>query len=117
MARRVGAWAVGAHRGPLVSTAVGVVLVASGAIFARLLWLLPGPVAPIAIIVSVVGLFLEYVAWTVGAGAMLLTRFGTRGRGETPTGGQWAPPIPPIPPPPLPATGAPVSDPDLPLQE
>lgn len=118
VARRVGAWAVGSHRGPLVATAVGVVLIAAGAILARLLWLLPGPVAPIAIVVSLVGLFLEYVAWTVGIGAMLLTRFGTRGRGDTPVGGQWVPPpVPPPPPPPIPATDTPVSSRDLPLQE
>ena len=94
VAQRVGTWAVGPGRGSLVATAVGVVLIAAGAILARLLWLLPGPVAPIAIVVSVLGLFLEYVAWTVGLGAVLLTRFGTRGLSD---GGEFY--VPPVPPP------------------
>jgi hypothetical protein len=109
VAQRVGTWAVGAGRGPLVATAVGVVLIAAGAFLARLVWLLPGPVAPIAIVVSILGLFVEYVAWTVGLGAMLLTRFGTRGAVD------MAPPyVPPVPPP-VPTAGASPSD--LPLQE
>jgi hypothetical protein len=78
VARRVGEWAAGT-RGPAVETAVGVVLIAAGTLVARLLWLLPGPIGAIAAVVWLVGLFLEYAAWTVGLGAMLLTRFGTRG--------------------------------------
>ncbi len=95
VARRVGRWVVGDHRSPLVAAAVGVVLIAAGAILARLIWLLPGPVWPIAATVGVIGLFLEYVAWTVGLGALLLTRFGTQPL--TPVAPVWAPP--PVPPP------------------
>ena len=42
---------------------------------------------------SIVGLFLEYVAWTVGLGAVLLTRFGTRGLSDG--GDFYVPPVPP----------------------
>jgi hypothetical protein len=76
-----------------------VILIAAGTILARLMWLLPAPIAPVAIILTVVGFFLEYVAWTVGIGAMLLTRFGTRGPGLSQV------PAPPVVPPPLPVVG------------
>ena len=95
VARRLGRWAVGEHRSAMLATTVGVVLVVAGAIVARLLWLVPGPVWPIAMAVSAVGLFLEYVAWTVGLGALLLTRFGTQSR--PPATAEWTPP--PVPPP------------------
>ena len=42
--------------------------------------LLPLPLWPITWIVGLTGFLVEYVAWTVGLGAALLTRFGTRGR-------------------------------------
>ncbi len=100
VARRVGIWAVGPNRGALVPSAVGVVLIAAGTFLARLLWLLPGPIAPIAIVVSILGLFVEYLAWTVGLGAMLLTRFGTRG--GTLVDEPFVPPLPPPMPPPVP---------------
>jgi hypothetical protein len=107
VAHRVGVWAVGPHRGALVATAVGAVLIAAGTFLARFLWLLPGPIAPIAIVVTILGFFLEYVAWTVGLGAMLLTRFGTRGLAMNEE--VFVPPVPPVPPvvpPPVPPTPA-----------
>jgi hypothetical protein len=116
VAQRVGTWAIGTGRGPLIPTAVGVVLIAAGAFLARLLWLLPGPIAPIAIVVSILGLFLEYVAWTVGLGAMLLTRFGTRGPADAEP--IYVPPIPSRVPDTPPATDTPPpASSDLPLQE
>jgi hypothetical protein len=120
VAQRVGAWAVGPNRGPLVSTAVGVVLICAGTFLARLLWLLPGPIAPFAILVSVLGLFAEYVAWTVGLGAMLLTRFGTRGPAEPQP--VYVPPVPPpVPGPAMADDGVdvvpgPPATPDLPME-
>lgn len=95
VARRVGRLAVGDLRGPMVATAVGVVLVAAGTILARLLWLAPGPIWPLAMAVSAVGLFLEYVAWTTALGALLLTRFGT---GRKPAAAVWSEVPPPVPP-------------------
>jgi hypothetical protein len=94
VARRVGEW-VAPSRGALVGTTVGVVIIAAGTILARLVWLLPAPVGVIAFIVAVAGFFMEYVAWTVGIGAMLLTRFGTRGPGMEPFDRPTI--VPPIP--------------------
>jgi hypothetical protein len=114
VARRVGQWAVG-PKSPVVMTAVGVILVAVGTILARLLGLLPGPIAPLAFVVAVVGFFLEFVAWTVGLGALLLTRFGTRGPGmlDVPlTPGSVPPPVAHTPePPPIPIAEPPIPDP------
>ena len=98
VARRVGEWAVGPYKGPLVATMVGVAVITAGAIVTRIVWLIPGPIAPLAFILWMIALFLEYVAWTVGLGALLLTRFGTRGPSAPPLDV-----VPPPVPPPLPA--------------
>jgi hypothetical protein len=100
VARRVGEWAVGPYKGPLVATAVGVAVITAGAVVTRIVWLIPGPIAPLAIALWVIALFLEYVAWTVGLGALLLTRFGTRGPSAPPLDV-----VPPPVPPPVPASG------------
>ena len=94
VAQRIGRWAVGPDRPLFVALAVGVVLVSAVALLTRLLSLLPLPLWPVTWIVGLTGFLVEYLAWTVGLGAALLTRFGTRGR----------PPIvyPATPPPPLP---------------
>jgi hypothetical protein len=99
VARRVGEWAVGPYKGPLVATAVGVAVITAGAVVTRIVWLIPGPIAPLAISLWAIALFLEYIAWTVGLGALLLTRFGTRGP-STPPLDATPPPVPP----PLPAS-------------
>ena len=101
VARRVGEWAVGPYKGALVATAVGVAVITAGAVVTRIVWLIPGPIAPLAIALWVIALFLEYVAWTVGLGALLLTRFGTRGPSAPPLDV-----VPPPVPPPLPADGS-----------
>jgi len=98
VARRVGEWAAGPYKGPLVATMVGIAVITAGAVVTRIVWLIPGPIAPLAIALSVIALFLEYVAWTVGLGALLLTRFGTRGPSAPPLDA-----VPPPVPPPLPA--------------
>ena len=97
VAHRIGQWVVGTARSPLVATAVGVVLIAAGAVLARLLWLIPGPIGPIAFTVGAIGLFLEYIAWTVGLGALLLTRFGTQPRPPYPSESWQVPPASPVP--------------------
>jgi hypothetical protein len=104
VARQVGQWTVGVERGPALATTVGVVLITAGAILARLLWLIPGPIWPLAAVVGAIGLVIEYVAWTVGLGALLLTRFGTQP--TRPYATDWPPPVPPVPPAPTPATDA-----------
>jgi hypothetical protein len=93
VAQRIGRWAVGPDRPVFIALAVGVVLVSAVALLTRLLSLLPLPLWPITWIVGLTGFLVEYVAWTVGLGAALLTRFGTRGRQVI---------YPPTPPPPLP---------------
>lgn len=94
VALRVGRWAVGEERPMFVALAVGVVLVSAFALLARLLSLLPVPLWPITWIVALTGFVVEYVAWTVGLGAALLTRFGTRG--GRPVGYQGPPPLPTV---------------------
>ena len=98
VARRVGEWAVGPYKGPLVATIVGVAVITAGAIVTRIVWLIPGPIAPLALVLWMIALFVEYVAWTVGLGALLLTRFGTRGPSAPPLDV-----VPPPVPPPVPA--------------
>lgn len=95
VAYRVGRWAAGPEKPLLVAVAVGVVVLASVALVARVLWLVPGPIAPIALVVSILGFFVEYLAWTVGLGSLILTRFGTRGPGDAVMPGYTAPIVPP----------------------
>jgi hypothetical protein len=45
---------------------------------------------------AVLAFFVEYVAWTVGLGGLLLTRFGTRGPLTSPVTEGYVPPIPPV---------------------
>jgi hypothetical protein len=98
VARRVGEWAVGPYKGPMVATMVGVAVITAGAIVTRIVWLIPGPIAPLAFVLWMIALFIEYIAWTIGLGALLLTRFGTRGPSAPPLDA-----VPPPVPPPLPA--------------
>ena len=92
VALRLGRWAVGPDRPMFVAMAVGIVLVAVVTLVARVLALVPAPLWPITWMIGVLGFLVEYVAWSVGLGAALLSRFGTRG----------APCDPPVAPPPIP---------------
>lgn len=92
VALRLGRWAVGPDRPMFVAMAVGIVLVAVVTLVARVLALVPAPLWPITWMIGVLGFLVEYVAWSVGLGAALLSRFGTRG----------APYDPPVAPPPIP---------------
>jgi len=92
---RIGRWAAGVDRPAIVTLAVGVILVAAIGLLARTFGLIPAPLWPITWFLGVIGFFAEYVAWTVGLGAALLTRFGTRGPRpviSAPT--DYPPPIP-----------------------
>jgi hypothetical protein len=97
VAHRVGRWAVGPHRPGLVALAVGVVLVSGIALISRGVSLLPVPLWPLTWVVGGLGFLAEYVVWTVGLGAALLTRFGTRG-GSHPyaPASELPPPLPPV---------------------
>jgi hypothetical protein len=91
---RVGRWAAGAERPAFVNLAVGVILVAAIGLTARALALLPVPLWPITWTLGAIGFFTEYLAWTVGLGAALLTRFGTRGPRPLTTTNGYPPPLP-----------------------
>lgn len=93
---RLGRWAVGYDRAVPLALAVGVVLVAAVALMSRALALLPVPLWPLTWTLAAAGFFVEYLVWTVGLGAALLTRFGSRGRPYD---------VSPVLPPPLPLEG------------
>ncbi len=97
VALRLGRWAVGPDRPMFVAMAVGIILVAVVTLGARVLALVPAPLWPITWMIGVLGFLVEYVAWSVGLGAALLSRFGTRG----------APYDPPVAPPPIPVYDGP----------
>jgi hypothetical protein len=94
VAHRLGRWAVGPDRPILVALAVGVVLVSAVALLTRLLTMLPLPLWPVTWVVGLTGFLVEYAAWTVGLGAALLTRFGTRGGRTMSYAGAVPPPLP-----------------------
>ncbi len=79
VALRLGRWAVGPERPAYVALALGVVLVCAVALLLRMVQLLPLPLWPITSVMAIMAFAVEYIAWTVGLGAALLTRFGTRG--------------------------------------
>lgn len=59
---------------------IGVGLIMLVSFFASALGVAGGPIGGIAIALMVVGIIIQYIAWTTGFGALLLTRFGTRAR-------------------------------------
>ena len=92
---RLGRWAAGPDRPAFVTLAVGVIIVAAVGLLGRTFGLIPAPLWPITWFLGVIGFFAEYVAWTVGLGAALLTRFGTRGpRPVMPAPNDYPPPLP-----------------------
>ncbi len=95
------------HDNPFVSVLIGVGLIMLVSFFASALGMAGGPLGVFAVILGILGFVLQYAAWTVGLGALLLTRFGTRfGWGEAPgPGTPAAPPSPPYDAPPPPAEG------------
>ena len=95
VAQRVGRWAVGPDRPVYLALSVGVIVVCAVALLLRVLQLLPLPLWPITWIFGLSAFMIEYLAWTVGLGAALLTRFGTRGGSVAPD----------VMPPPLPMVG------------
>lgn len=96
------------HRNPYISILVGLGLIMALTFFGKVLGMVGGPLDLFATVLVVIGFVIQYVAWTTGAGALLLTRFGTRhgwGEGEepgappppaaAPATGEVAPPPPP----------------------
>ena len=88
VARNVGAGAENRfgwqHDNPYIAVLVGVGIILTVSFFASALGVAGGPLGVFAIILGILGFVIQYAAWTVGFGALLLTRFGTRyGWGET----------------------------------
>jgi hypothetical protein len=79
VAWRVGGWfrSRASAPGPYTLLAWGVVLLGMLSLAGRIAWVPGGPLTLVALTLSIAGFVVEYVAWTVGLGAVLLTRFGT----------------------------------------
>ncbi|HYO46652.1 MAG TPA: hypothetical protein VEY33_08190 [Gemmatimonadota bacterium] len=82
------------HSNPYIAVLVGVGLIMLVSFFASALGVAGGPLGVFALILGILGFVVQYAAWTVGFGGLLLTRFGTRyGWGEIP--GPESPASPP----------------------
>jgi hypothetical protein len=79
----------GIKRGPYASVALGVVVVVGITLVARMIALAGGFVFGVVVArpLAAVGYLAEYVAWTIGTGAVILTWLSTRRRGA-PTAGE-----------------------------
>lgn len=71
----------------LVATMIGLVLVAGPTMLSRLMSIGPDPLRLPAFTVLFAGIIVEYVVWTIGLGAALMTGFG-----------RWSTAPPPVPP-------------------
>lgn len=73
----------GIERSPYVSVAIGVLAVVGITLIARLFAMIGGLVFGVVVAnsLAVVGYFAEYIAWTIGIGAVILTWLGARRRG------------------------------------
>lgn len=93
VAYQVGGIAVGRFGGPehnpYAVTAAGVLLLMLPVLLSRVASLGGGVLFPLAMVLGIAGVLVEYVAWTVGFGAMALTRFRRRGQS-----GVDVPPVP-----------------------
>ncbi|MFN2421170.1 MAG: hypothetical protein ABR527_07290 [Gemmatimonadota bacterium] len=66
------------HANTYVTLLVGVGLVMAVSFFASVLGMAGGPLKVFSIILGIIGFVIQWIAWTVGFGVLLLTRFGTR---------------------------------------
>jgi hypothetical protein len=87
---RVGEW-IEARLGwtvssALAATVLGLLVIVGPTLVSRLLGVAPEPLRVAAFGLLVTGLIIEFLVWTIGLGATLMTGFG-----------RWAPPPPPIP--------------------
>jgi hypothetical protein len=64
--------------GPYATTMVGILLIVSPILLARLVGLAGGPLWLMSFGLAALGFVFEYVAWTVGLGAIALVRFNDR---------------------------------------
>ena len=95
VAYRVGGLAVsrfgGPEDNPYAVTVIGVLLLMAPVLLSRVASLGGGVLFPLAMVLGIAGVLVEYVAWTVGFGAMALTRFNRRGQS-----GIEVPPVPTV---------------------
>ncbi len=75
--------------GAIATTVIGVLLIVSPLLLARLVGLAGGPLWFMSMGLTIIGFLAEYVAWTVGLGAIALARFS--GGGSTAGGGEALP--------------------------
>jgi hypothetical protein len=92
MACRIGEWVEDrlgwrAHSAVL-ATGVGLLIIAGPSMLSRILGLGPGPVGAVALGLLLAGMTFEFIVWTIGFGATLMTGFG-----------RWSTAPPPVPPP------------------
>jgi hypothetical protein len=99
-AARIGRWAQARFRlapqSPVMALLVGLAAIWALSLVGHLVALGGWAVWGLAAIFAAMGFLVEYLAWTVGFGAALLTRFGTRPAGDEPA----AAPEPTVEPPP-----------------
>ncbi|MDX1623851.1 MAG: sulfite exporter TauE/SafE family protein [Gemmatimonadota bacterium] len=101
------------HASPYLSIMVGVGLIMAVPFFGAALGIAGGPLSVFAMVLGAVGFVIQYAAWTVGLGVLLMTRFGTRYSwseegGTTPApppAPEASPPAPETTPPPPPSSG------------
>ena len=96
------------HRNAYLSVLVGVGLIMLISFFGSALGVAGGPLGIFATVLTILGFVVQYIAWTIGFGVLLLTRFGMRyrwGNGHTPEAATPPPPPPTPEPEPWPAAG------------
>jgi hypothetical protein len=71
----------------LVATALGLIVILAPTMLARVVGLTPAPVRFGSFALLATGIFIEFVVWTIGLGATLMTGFG-----------RWSTAPPPVPP-------------------
>jgi hypothetical protein len=59
---------------PYTTTILGILAIVSPLLLARLLALVGGPIVPMTFAIGVIAFLVEYVAWTIGLGAVALAR-------------------------------------------
>ena len=64
--------------GPYATTIAGILLIVSPIVLSRLVGLAGGPLWLMSFGLAMLGFLFEYVAWTVGLGAIALVRFNDR---------------------------------------
>jgi hypothetical protein len=91
IARSLGEWVEARlgwqGRSALVATAIGLLLIIAPTMASRMVGLAPEPVRVAASALLLSGVLLEFVVWTTGLGAALITGFG-----------RWSTTPPPVPP-------------------